>query len=350
MIKVLIVDDSKLIRALLTEMISAAHDMVVVGEAEDPYDAREKIKLLNPTVITLDVEMPRMDGMTFLKNLMRLRPMPVVMLSSLTAEGAPITLEALEIGAVDFLEKPKLNVVEQLPQYRDILLDKLRIAAQANIRQGGQNKSAHADKKVLIQHNWDMLTFKANQLVAIGASTGGTEAIKAVISRLPAHFPPVVITQHIPPLFSTTYARRLDSLSKMNVYEAQDGQKIETGGVYIAPGDQHLEVVKVGAALHCQLSAGEAVNRHRPSVEVMFESIIKAGVKNVTAAILTGMGADGAKSLLNLKNAGAYTIAQNEASCVVFGMPKAAIELSAASKILALDKIPKALIHQMVKK
>lgn len=349
MIKVLIVDDSRLIRALLTEIISAAPDMVVVGEAEDPYDAREKIKSLNPTVLTLDVEMPRMDGITFLKNLMRLRPMPVVMLSTLTAEGAPITLEALELGAVDFLEKPKVNVVEELPQYRDILQEKIRAAAQANINRLHQSKAPVVQKKVLTQHNWDMLSFKSNQLIAIGASTGGTEAIKEVITRLPAHFPPIVVTQHIPPVFSTTYANRLDTMSHMKVYEAEDGQRIEKGCVYIAPGDQHLKIIKDGGFLICRLSSADPVNRHRPSVEVMFESILDIGAKNVTAAILTGMGADGAQSLLHLKEAGAYTIAQNEATCVVYGMPKAAIEINAATKILPLDKIAKAFVQHTVK-
>lgn len=349
MIKVLVVDDSKLIRALVTEMINQAPDMQVIGEAEDPFDAREKIKQFNPDVITLDIEMPRMDGITFLKNLMRLRPMPVVMLSTLTAEGAPITLEALEIGAVDFLEKPKINVVSELPQYRDVLQEKLRTAARANVRRPALVNPQAKQNQTLLQSNWETLKYKSGHLVAIGASTGGTEAIKDIITRLPANFPPVVITQHIPPVFSTTYAKRLDSISNMHVFEAFDGQVIEVGSVYIAPGDQHMQVVKKGNKLVCRLSSADPVNRHRPSVEVMFESIIPLGAKNVSAAILTGMGADGAKSLLHLKDAGAYTIAQNEATCVVFGMPKAAIDIAAASKVLALDKIAKALVQQAAK-
>lgn len=349
MIKVLVVDDSKLIRALLTEMINGAPDMEVVGEAEDPFDAREKIKQLTPDVLTLDVEMPKMDGLTFLKNLMRLRPMPVVMLSTLTAEGAPVTLEALELGAVDFLEKPKGDVVSELPLYTEILIEKLRTASKARVMRQTVESEETVQRQHALERNWDGLKFKINHLVAIGASTGGTEAIKQVVTKLPAHFPPIVITQHIPPVFSTTYAQRLDKASKMKVFEARDGQPISGGCVYIAPGDQHLKIVKEGAQLVCRLDNGELVNRHRPAVDVMFDSIEPQLAKNTTAVILTGMGADGAKGLLRLKEAGAYTVAQNEASCVVYGMPKAAVDLGAAEKELALDKIAKALIQAAVK-
>lgn len=350
MIKVLVVDDSKLIQALVTEMINAAPDMEVVGDAEDPFEAREKIKQLNPDVITLDVEMPKMDGVTFLKNLMRLRPMPVVMLSTLTAEGAPVTLEALEVGAVDFLEKPRLNVTAELPKYAEQLHEKIRAAAKANVAKYDPNVKQPSSRQVALTKNWESVNFKLNQIVAIGASTGGTEAIKEVITKLPKHFPPVVITQHIPPVFSTTFAKRLDNSSAMTVYEAEDGQKVEQGCVYLAPGDDHMKLVKKGSHFYCQLEKSEPVNRHRPAVDVMFDSLSELHAKNTVAVILTGMGADGAAGLKRFRDNGAVTIAQNEETCVVYGMPKAAVEMGAAEKILPLDKIPQALIQASIKK
>lgn len=350
MIKVLVVDDSKLIQALVTEMINAAPDMEVVGDAEDPFEAREKIKQLNPDVITLDVEMPKMDGVTFLKNLMRLRPMPVVMLSTLTAEGAPVTLEALEVGAVDFLEKPRLNVTAELPKYAEQLHEKIRAAASAKVGKYDPDVQQPTTRQSALARNWDNLNFKLNQIVAIGASTGGTEAIKEVVTKLPKHFPPVVITQHIPPVFSTTFAKRLDNSSAMTVYEAEDGQKVEQGCVYLAPGDDHLKLVKKGSHFYCQLSKAEPVNRHRPAVDVMFDSLSPEYAKNTIAVLLTGMGADGAAGLKRFRDNGALTIAQNEETCVVYGMPKAAVEMGGAEKILPLDKIPQALIQASVKK
>ena len=350
MIKVLVVDDSKLIQGLITEIINAAPDMEVVGTADDPFDAREKIKKLHPDVLTLDIEMPKMDGVTFLKNLMRLRPMPVVMLSTLTAEGAPITLEAMEIGAVDFLEKPKVNVASELPRYTMALQDKIRAAAVAKLGKMEPKKKEVTERLSALATNWEHLTFKTNHLVAIGASTGGTEAIKEVISRLPAHFPPVIITQHIPPVFSTTFAARLDLLSSMTVYEAEDGQKLEPGCVYIAPGDDHLKLEKKGSYFYCRLERSELVNRHRPAVDVMFNSIPDEYVKKCTAAILTGMGSDGAVGLKRLKDLGAFTITQSEDSCVVYGMPKAADDIGASTKSIALDKIAQTLVQAAVKK
>ncbi len=350
MIKVLVVDDSKLVQALVTEMINAAPDMEVVGDAEDPFEAREKIKELNPDVITLDVEMPKMDGVTFLKNLMRLRPMPVVMLSTLTAEGAPVTLEALEVGAVDFLEKPRLNVTAELPKYTELLHEKIRTAAKAKVAKYDPNVKKPTERQAAIARNWDNLNFKLNQIIAIGASTGGTEAIKEVVTKLPKHFPPVVITQHIPPVFSTTFAKRLDNSSAMTVYEAEDGQKVEHGCVYLAPGDDHLKLVKKGSNFYCQLEKSELVNRHRPAVDVMFDSLSPEYAKNTIAVLLTGMGADGAAGLKRFRDNGAMTIAQNEDTCVVYGMPKAAVEMGAAEKILPLDKIAQTLIQSVVKK
>lgn len=350
MIKVLVVDDSKLIQALVTEMINSAPDMQVVGEADDPFEAREKIKELNPDVITLDVEMPKMDGVTFLKNLMRLRPMPVVMLSTLTAEGAPVTLEALEVGAVDFLEKPRLNVTAELPKYTEALLEKIRTAAQANVKKYDVTEKAPEPRQSAMAKNWENLNFKLNHIVAIGASTGGTEAIKEVVTKLPKHFPPVVITQHIPPVFSTTFAQRLNNSSAMTVYEAEDGQKVEHGCVYLAPGDDHMKLEKRGSNFYCKLERTEPVNRHRPAVDVMFDSLSPKHAKNCTAVLLTGMGADGAKGLKTFRDNGALTIAQNEDTCVVYGMPKAAVDIGAAEKILPLDKIAQTLVQAAVKK
>lgn len=350
MIKVLVVDDSKLIRALVSEIVNAAEDMEVVGEAEDPFVARELIKQHNPDVLTLDVEMPKMDGITFLKNLMRLRPMPVVMLSTLTAEGAPVTLEALDLGAVDFLEKPRVNVAGELPKYAELLLEKIRAASIAKVRQFKPPTETEQKRQTAIGLNWENLNFKLNHIVAIGASTGGTEAIKEVVTRLPKHFPPVVITQHIPPVFSTTYAARLNNASNMTVYEAFDGQKVEQGCVYLAPGDDHMKLVKRGSHFYCRLEKSEPVNRHRPAVDVMFNSMAELVGKNGTAVILTGMGADGAQGLLEFKNHGALTIAQDENTCVVYGMPKAAVSLDAAQKVLPLEKIAHALVQAAVKK
>ncbi|MDX1353668.1 MAG: chemotaxis-specific protein-glutamate methyltransferase CheB, partial [Thiomicrorhabdus sp.] len=246
MIKVLIVDDSPLIRGLLKEILEQADDIHVVGSAEDPYEAREQIKRLNPDVLTLDIEMPKMDGLSFLKNLMRLRPMPVVMISTLTQKGSPITLEALETGAVDFIAKPTANVSQSLQRYAHLLHQKIRTAAGARVRTF-KEQNLEADSAL------STLQFKANSVLAIGASTGGTEAIKEVLVRMPEQCPPIVITQHIPPVFSTSFAMRMDRTCKINVKEADHGDKLRPGWAYIAPGDQHLSIVKQGSALYCQL-------------------------------------------------------------------------------------------------
>ncbi|WP_075594304.1 chemotaxis response regulator protein-glutamate methylesterase [Pseudoalteromonas sp. PAB 2.2] len=342
MIKVLIVDDSPLIRGLLKEILEQADDIHVVGSAEDPYEAREQIKRLNPDVLTLDIEMPKMDGLSFLKNLMRLRPMPVVMISTLTQKGSPITLEALETGAVDFIAKPTANVSQSLQRYAHLLHQKIRTAAGARVR-AFKEQNLEADSAL------STLQFKANSVLAIGASTGGTEAIKEVLVRMPEQCPPIVITQHIPPVFSTSFAMRMDRTCKINVKEAEHGDKLRPGWAYIAPGDQHLSIVKQGSALYCQLDTSELVNRHRPAVDVLFNSLLVACPKATIAALLTGMGSDGAKGLLALKQAGAYTIAQDELSSVVWGMPKAAIELDAAHEIVRLDKITAQMLKQAVK-
>ncbi|MCF2862508.1 chemotaxis response regulator protein-glutamate methylesterase [Pseudoalteromonas sp. Cnat2-41] len=343
MIRVLIIDDSALIQSLLKEIITDAHDMEVVGCASDPYQAREMIKQLNPDVLTLDIEMPKMDGISFLKNLMRLRPMPVVMISTLTQQGAPITLEALELGAVDFVAKPTNNVRAQMQAYAGSVQQKVRTAAKANIRRHSSKTLA----PVTVQKDQQ---FKLNHLVAIGASTGGTEAIKEVITRLPENFPAVVITQHIPPVFSQSFAIRMNNVCAMQVHEASDEQVIKAGNIYIAPGGEHLMVQRKGGKLECRLSSSEPVNRHRPAVDVMFSSIVEQQLaKHTCALLLTGMGADGAKGLLQLKQAGAVTAAQDQASSVVWGMPKAAIDLGAAQVTLSLAKSPQWLIEQAKK-
>jgi two-component system, chemotaxis family, protein-glutamate methylesterase/glutaminase len=354
-IKVLIVDDSALVRKLLTEMLSKDRDIEVIGTAADPYAAREKIKALNPDVITLDVEMPRMDGVTFLENLMRLRPMPVVMVSSLTQHGADVTLRALELGAIDFVAKPKIDVAGSLANYADELVSKVRVAAGARVNPRGAAPRSAA-KQVDPRRSADaVLPVSAplrvlrttDRIVAIGASTGGTEAIREVLEALPPDAPAIVISQHIPAAFSKPFAERMNRCSQMAVCEAQDGQYIIPGHAYIAPGDRHLMVVRDGARYLCRLSDGPHVNRHRPSVDVMFRSVAQNVGPNAMGVILTGMGDDGARGLKEMLETGAPTIAQDEASSVVWGMPGAAYKLGAAQSVLALHRIPMEIIKLM---
>jgi two-component system chemotaxis response regulator CheB len=347
-IKVLIVDDSALVRKLLGEMLSRDREIQVVGAAADPYAAREKIKQLNPDVITLDVEMPRMDGITFLENLMRLRPMPVVMVSSLTQRGADVTLRALELGAVDFVAKPKVDIAGSLADYADELVAKVKVAAIARISprasapraatlQVNPRRSADA---VLPASSGGRVLRTTERIIAIGASTGGTEAIREVLAALPPDAPAIVISQHIPAAFSKPFAERMNQCSAMAVCEAQDGQYILPGHVYIAPGDRHLLVERDGARYRCRLNDGPHVNRHRPSVDVMFRSVAQNVGPNATGVILTGMGDDGARGLKEMAEAGAHTIAQDEASSVVWGMPGTAVRMGAAHQVLPLHRVP----------
>jgi two-component system chemotaxis response regulator CheB len=356
-IRTLIVDDSALVRKLLTEMLSRSPDIEVVGSAADPYLAREKIKQLNPDVITLDVEMPRMDGITFLENLMRLRPMPVVMVSSLTQHGADTTLRALELGAIDFVAKPKVDVAGSLANYADELIAKIRMAAGARVNPRASAPRPASAFKVDERRSADAVLpalaglrvlRTTERIIAIGASTGGTEAIRELLEALPADAPAVVISQHIPAAFSKPFAERINRVSAMSVCEAQDGQYILPGHVYIAPGDRHLLIERDGARYRCRLNDGPHVNRHRPSVDVMFRSVAQNVGPNAVGVILTGMGDDGARGLKEMLEAGAGTLAQDEASSVVWGMPGAAVKIGAAEHVLPLHRIPSQILSMTV--
>lgn len=350
-IRVLVVDDSALIRKLLTAMLNEAPDIEVVGTAGDPYIARERIKQLKPDVLTLDVEMPRMDGVTFLRNLMRLHPMPVVMVSSLTEKGADVTLDALALGAFDFVSKPKLDVQAGLALLAEELRDKVRAAARTPVRPwveqtpGSRRHAAHAPSAsagMAAPRRRHLRT--TDRLIALGASTGGTEAIREILCALPADAPGVVITQHIPPRFSAAFAKRVDSLAQIRVKEAEHGEVILPGHAYVAPGGFHLRVRRSGGRYLCQVSDDAPVNRHSPSVDVLFDSLAEAAGPNACAALLTGMGGDGARGLLALREAGAMTLAQDRASSVVWGMPGEAVKLEAARAVLPLDEIAAALL------
>ncbi|MGY3265641.1 protein-glutamate methylesterase/protein-glutamine glutaminase [Lysobacter sp. HA35] len=333
-VRVLIVDDSALIRQLMTELLSADPGIEVVGAAADPFIARDKIKQLNPDVLTLDVEMPRMDGLTFLQNLMRLRPMPVVMVSSLTQAGATVTLDALALGAVDFVAKPSIDVARGITEYATVLREKVLNAAKARVGRIEPRAASHA---VTAYRTTD-------RLLAIGASTGGTEAIREVLSAMPADAPAVVIAQHIPAQFSASFAERLDRHSKMTVLQAEDGQQILPGHAYLAPGGLHLRVQRSGARWLCRVGEDDAVNNHRPSVDVLFDSVAAHVGRNAAAALLTGMGEDGARGLQKLRDTGAATIAQDQATSVVWGMPGAAVARGAAQQVVPLADVAQCLL------
>jgi two-component system chemotaxis response regulator CheB len=347
-IKVLIIDDSALMRALLTEIIGGAADLEVVGSAPDPIAAREMIKSLNPDVLTLDVEMPKMDGLEFLSRLMKLRPMPVVMISSLTARGSEVTLQALELGAVDFIAKPRAENASLLQAYSEEIRDKIRAAKTAHLRRpstaGVATPAPVRTEAPAAGLSSRILTEK---LIAIGASTGGTEAIKEVIVRLPAEVPGIVIVQHMPEAFTPSFAKRLDSLGAVRVVEARGGERIQPGHAYLAPGHSHLLVKKSGAGWVTELSQGEPVNRHRPSVDVLFNSVSKEVGKNAIGVILTGMGKDGAQGMLAMRQAGAWNIGQDQDSCVVYGMPREAAQVGAVDEVTSLNNVAARLLARL---
>ncbi len=344
--RVVVVDDSALVRGLLAEIIDRQPDMTCIGAAADPLVAREMIRNLNPDVITLDVEMPRMDGIDFLSRLMRLRPMPVVMVSTLTERGADVTLKALELGAVDFVAKPKIGVADGLRQLGADITEKIRTAAKARVHRlatpAATAPGTPPPKPVTMASLGRLSTEK---IIFIGASTGGTEATREVLVNLPADCPAVMITQHMPPGFTKSYAARLNSLCRIRVAEATDGERVLPGHAYIAPGGLHLSVERSGANYIARVQDGEPVNRHKPSVEVLFESAARVVGRNALGVMLTGMGADGAKAMRTMRDAGSYNLVQDENSCVVFGMPREAISHGAANEVLPLGQIAPKLVE-----
>lgn len=341
-IKVLIVDDSALMRQLLTRILSSDPEIDVIATASDPFAAREKIKALNPDVLTLDIEMPRMDGLTFLEKLMRGHPMPVVMVSSLTEKNADTTLRALSLGAVDYVSKPKLDVTTGTMEMAEDIIAKVKSASVAKLRY--KSAPVHETKESLGTAYRFTATHK---VVAIGSSTGGTEALKELLVPLPADFPGIVMVQHMPEAFTRPFAERLNSLCRIQVQEAKDGDRILQGCALLAPGGHQMEVVTRGMEYAVHVYRGERVNRHMPSVDVLFKSCAHQLGKNALGVIMTGMGGDGARGLLEMREAEAYTIAQDEASCVVFGMPKEAIRLGAAHEVLPLSRISHALVERL---
>jgi two-component system chemotaxis response regulator CheB len=339
--KVLIVDDSSLMRQLLTQILGSDPELEVVGTAADAFVAREKIKSLNPDVLTLDIEMPRMDGLTFLEKLMRGHPMPVVMISSLTDRGAETTLRALSLGAVDYISKAKLDVSNGTIEQASDIIAKVKAAAKVRVR--GLDPDETIPAALPAGYHFT----STHKVVAIGASTGGTEALKDLLSALPPDFPGLVMVQHMPEAFTRPFSERLNSLCRIHVQEAKDGDRILPGHALLAPGGHQMQVVRRGMEYAVKVYRGERVNRHLPSVDVLFSSCARQLGKTAIGVLLTGMGSDGAKGLLEMKVAEAHTIAQDEATCVVFGMPREAIQLGAVDQVLPLRRIPTALLHRL---
>lgn len=343
-IKVLVIDDSALIRSVMQEIINREKDMECVGAAPDPLVAREMIKSLNPDVLTLDVEMPKMDGLDFLERLMRLRPMPVIMVSTLTERGSDITFRALALGAVDFVSKPKMDIARGMEQYASDITEKIRAAAQSRVRKTVAAPPLDIQAKLSADAILPSVAGRyssTEKLIIIGASTGGTEAIKDVLTKLPADVPGILVTQHMPENFTKSFADRLNSLCKISVKEAEHNERVLPGHAYIAPGHSHLLLKRSGANYMTELNQGPPVNRHRPSVDVLFRSAANVAGANALGIILTGMGKDGAQGLLEMRQAGCHTIAQDEESCVVFGMPKEAIAVGGACEVFPLQGIAK---------
>lgn len=331
MIKVLIVDDSAVVRQIFQRELSRDAEIEVIGTAPDPYVARDMILAQRPDVVTLDLEMPRMDGVTFLRKLMHYQPMPVVVVSSLTPASSELALEVLAAGAVDVVCKPgaAYTVGDMVPA----LIERIKAAAHMRVRPLAMPRPASEDAPLAA------LSRTTNKVVAIGASTGGTVAIEHILREMPPDLPGTVITQHMPEMFTKSFAKRLDGIARVTVKEAEDGDSVVPGVVLIAPGNRHLVLKRSGARYFVNVKDGPLVNRHRPSVDVMFRSVAQAAGRNAIGVILTGMGGDGAKGLLEMKEAGARTLAQDEASSVVFGMPKVAIEAGAVEDVLPLERI-----------
>jgi len=341
-IKVLIVDDSALIRSVMSEIVNSQPDMEVVATAPAPLVARELIKRHNPDVLTLDVEMPRMDGLDFLEKLMRLRPMPVLMVSSLTERGSEITMRALELGAVDFVTKPKISIQTGMREYTELITDKIRAASRARIRRMTPGAPPAPQLSALRSP-----LISSEKLIIIGASTGGTEAIRSFLMQMPSDCPGILITQHMPEGFTSSFAKRLDSLCRISVVESSGNERVLPGHAYIAPGHSHLLLARSGANYMTRIEQSPPVNRHRPSVDVLFRSAAAAAGKNAVGVILTGMGKDGAAGMLEMRQAGAHNFAQDEASCVVFGMPREAIALGAAHDVGSLNELPRMVLEHL---
>ncbi|MFB9157847.1 protein-glutamate methylesterase/protein-glutamine glutaminase [Chromobacterium violaceum] len=340
-IRVVVVDDSALVRSLLTAIVNEAPDMEVVATASDPIIAREKIRETSPDVVTLDVEMPRMDGLEFLRRLMRLRPTPVLMISSLTDAGSETTLTALELGAVDFIHKPADDIARHMQQYAEEIREKLRVTAEARLRQPNRFRQPPPARKT-----GPGAPLRKNALVFVGASTGGTEAIKDFLMGMPADGPPILIVQHMPEHFTFTFAERLNKLCPMRVKEAEDGEAALAGVAYIAPGHSHMRVAPAGGGgFRIALDQEAPVNRHRPAVDPLFDSAARHLGQNAIGVILTGMGKDGAEGLLRMRHAGAATFGQDEASCVVYGMPREAFRIGAVAHVLPLSRLAEKVIE-----
>jgi two-component system, chemotaxis family, protein-glutamate methylesterase/glutaminase len=347
-IKVLVIDDSAVIRTILTEILNSAGDIEVVGTAQDPIFAKNKLATLLPDVITLDVEMPRMDGLTFLEELMHTTPLPVVMVSSLTQKACETTLRALELGAVDYVSKPSIDVTDGVEALAGEIVSKVRIAAKARIRISGNRGMLPPPTAVSTAIKTGLDTTRmatTDKLIAIGASTGGTQAITELITQLPSSVPGIVIVQHMPPVFTKSYAQRLNSMCALNVKEAEHGDRILRGTAFIAPGGRHMSIRRDGAMYYLELSDGPPVNYVKPAVDVLFRSVARFAGKNALGIILTGMGEDGARGLKDMREHGALTLAQDEASCVVFGMPKKAIEMDAVDRVLPLAQMPRHILE-----
>jgi two-component system, chemotaxis family, protein-glutamate methylesterase/glutaminase len=348
-IRVLIVDDSALIRQFLSHLLSQDQNIEVVGVAHDPTGAWKKIEALRPDVITLDVVMPHMDGLTFLEKLMTTMPMPVLMVSSLTEQGCETALRALELGAVDIVTKPKVDICLGMEELAGELIEKVKAAAVARVRGKAYVATPKIAPSVVRRalHAASAMNKTTDTIVAIGSSTGGTEAVKEVLEVLPPNSPPILIAQHMPERFTKTWADRMNSLCRISVKEAEDGDSVLPGYALIAPGNYHMTLERSGARYLVRLNQDPPVNRHRPSVDVMFASVAKHAGGNSIGIILTGMGDDGAAGLLQMKQSGAYTIAQNESTCIVFGMPKEAIQAGAVDVVLPIGDIPNALLRQL---